>query len=139
MHSKPLVSALFVIAALYDGVLGIAFTLAPGYPFELFGVTPPNHFGYVQFPALLLVVFALMFARIALDPAANRSLIPYGMLLKVSYCSTVFWYWATTGIPGMWKPFALADIVFLALFWMAWASLAKAVPVYRDTSAASRA
>lgn len=125
MHSRRLISALFVIAAIYDGVLGIAFTLAPGYPFELFGVIPPNHFGYVQFPALLLIVFGLMFVRIARDPATNRALIPYGMLLKASYCGTVFWYWATSGIPDMWKPFALADAVFFVLFWMAYASLAK--------------
>ena len=41
------------------------------------------------------------------------------MLLKVSFCGVEFFHWFTAGIPEMWKPFAIADTVFLALF--AWA------------------
>ena len=33
--------------------LGLAFLASPAAIFEVFGVTPPNHPGYVQFPALL--------------------------------------------------------------------------------------
>jgi len=88
-------------------------------------VTPPNHPGYVQFPALLLVVFGLMFLAVAADPVRNRNLIPYGILLKAAYCGTVFWYWASTGIPDMWKPFAWCDLAFGLLFAFAWVSLGK--------------
>jgi hypothetical protein len=83
-------------------------------------VTPPNHPGYVQFSAALLLVFAVMFAAIARQPVRNRGLIPYGILLKVSYCAVVFYHWFTTGIPNMWKPFAVVDFVFLILFVWAW-------------------
>jgi hypothetical protein len=121
MKKKPLVSLLFIIAALYDGVLGIIFLFAPRAVFQWFEVTPPNHYGYVHFPAALLIVFALMFLVIARNPAANRNLIPYGMLLKVSYCSVVFFHWLTAGIPYMWKPFAIIDLGFFVLF--AWAYL----------------
>jgi len=117
------VSMLFYVAALYDGVLGVAFLVAAPSLFEWVGVTPPNHFGYVQFPAALLIVFALMFVAIARNPAANRRLIPYGILLKISYCSVVFYHWFTTGIPYIWKPFAIADLVFLALFIWAYTEL----------------
>jgi hypothetical protein len=51
---------------------------------------------------------------------AHRHLIVYGILLKVSYCGLAFWYWATEGIPGLWKPFAVADVVMAALFVWAW-------------------
>ena len=115
---------LFGAAALYDGLLGLAFLLAGGAVFAGFGVAPPNHVGYVQFPAALLVVFALMFAAIARRPLENRGLIPYGALLKVSYCGVVFWHWARTGIPSMWKPFAIADLLFLICFLLAYAGLA---------------
>lgn len=111
---------LFVIAALYDGILGLLFIFAPLAAFGWFAVTPPNHVGYVQFPAALLVVFALMFARIAADPAGRHDLIPYGIGLKIAYCATVFWHWALAGIPGMWKPFAVADLIFMILFVAAW-------------------
>lgn len=123
MTMMLMVRALFVLAGLYDGVLGLAFLAnGPGL-FERFNVTPPNHWGYVQFPALLLLIFALMFFSIAVRPRANRGLIWYGVLLKVGYCGVVFRYWFGGGIPGMWKPFALIDLGFLILFVLAWLAL----------------
>ena len=120
MKDDRLVSSLFTVAGLYDGLLGAAFLVAPAALFGRFGVTPPNHFGYVQFPAALLVVFAIMFFAVAFNPRANRNLIPYGILLKVSYCGVAFCYWLAEGIPSMWKPFAVADLAFIALFFWAW-------------------
>lgn len=116
MKKRPAVTVLFVIAALYDGILGLFFVFAPITVFKWFDVTPPNHLGYVHFPAALLIVFALMFLAIARNPASNRNLIPYGVLLKISYCGVVFFHWFTTGIPYMWKPFAIIDLAFIPLF-----------------------
>lgn len=120
------IRVLFVMAALYDGVLGAAFLLCPASPFNAFGVPPPNHMGYVQFPAALLLVFALMYAAVAVNPVRNRNLVPYGMLLKVAYCGVVCAYWVTSGIPDMWKPFALLDMVFLVFFLGAYVQLKNA-------------
>ena len=114
----------FGVAAAYDGLLGLVFLAAPGAPFERFGVTPPNHMAYVQFPAALLVVFALMFFNVARDPAPRRELIVYGVLLKASYCGVAGWYWMTAGLPSMWKPFVVADVVMAALFVWAYRTLA---------------
>jgi hypothetical protein len=111
---------LFLLAAAYDGVLGISFIIAPGSIFAMYGVEPPNHMAYVQFPAMLLVLFAIMFYRIAMDPVGNRDLILYGCGLKVSYCSLAFWHQFTTSIPSMWVPWAYADLVFLLLFFLSW-------------------
>lgn len=116
---------LFVIAAVYDGFLGLAFLIVPEQIFAMYSVTPPNHLAYIQFPALLLLVFALMFFRIAMDPAGRRELILYGCGLKISYCMVAFLYELTTGIPSMWMPWAWADLVFLALFLVAWQKLAR--------------
>lgn len=123
MTTKPAIPALFAAAALYDGVLGAAFLVMAPRLFESFSVTPPNHYGYVHFPAALLVVFAIMFAVIAKNPVANRNLIPYGILLKMSYCGVTFFHWFTNGIPGMWKPFAIIDLVFMACFIAAYVTL----------------
>ena len=117
------VSPLFVVAALYDGILGVVFLMAPGYPFQRFGVTPPNHMGYVQFPAAVLLIFAILFAQIARNPDGNRNLIPYGILLKVAYCGVAGGYWLTSVLPAMWKPFVIADLVMGALFYVAFASV----------------
>jgi len=117
------VKPLFFVAAIYDGFLGLAFLIVPAQIFAMYGVTPPNHMAYIQFPALLLLLFAAMFFRIALDPAARRELILYGCGLKISYCMVAFLYAITTGIPSMWMPWAWADLVFLALFLVAWKKL----------------
>jgi hypothetical protein len=62
------------------------------------------------------VVFGLMFAAIAAKPVANRNLMPYGIMLKAAYSGIVFYYWLAQGVPAMWKPFAVADVVLAALF-----------------------
>jgi hypothetical protein len=125
MSRRSAVSLLFVVAALYDGLLGIVFLLAGPRMYTWFEVAPPNHFGYVHFPAALLIVFALMFAAIAKNPMANRNLIPYGILLKVTYCAVVFFHWFNAGLPNMWKPFAFIDLVFLVFFVWAYLALGK--------------
>ena len=119
------ISAFYILAALYDGVLGIAFIFASPKLFALAQVTPPNHFGYIHFSAALLLVFALMFCAVAKDPCKNRHLIPYGILLKLSYSSTVFFYWFTSGIPHIWKPFAIIDIAFMIIFFITYSILGK--------------
>ena len=115
-----LIKTLFYVGALYDGFFGVMGILSPNLAFELFEVVPPNHVGYVQFPAILLLIFGAMFYRIATDPVANRDLIPYGIALKVGYSGMVFYYVLTSGIPGMWVPWAWIDLVFLALFVLSW-------------------
>jgi hypothetical protein len=119
------VSGLFLVAALYDGLLGLAFLAAANWIFQSAQVTPPNHVGYVQFPGAILMVFGLMFAAIARRPRENRNLIPYGILLKVSYCGVAGYHWLVGGIPALWKPFVVIDLVFLVLFLLAYRSLGR--------------
>jgi hypothetical protein len=121
---KDWMRPLFILAGLYDGILALAFLFFAGPVFQWFGVEAPNHPAYVKFPALLLLVFAAMFFRVASDPVKHRELILYGVGLKAGYSGTAFWYQITQGIPFMWIPWAWADLVFLVLFLLAWKSLA---------------
>jgi len=123
MRRSSGISALFGVAAAYDGILGVLFLFAADYVFQFFRVTPPNHLGYVQFPAALLLIFALMFLRIAGNPIRHRDLVPYGILLKVAYCAVSGWHWLAGGIPGMWKPFAVIDLLMGLAFIWAYATL----------------
>lgn len=121
---KNWIRPLFILAGLYDGILAVTFLFFASSIFQWFGVEAPNHPAYVKFPALLLLIFAAMFFRVAGDPAKNWELILYGVGLKVAYSGTAFWYQITQGIPFMWIPWAWADLVFLVLFLLAWKSLA---------------
>ena len=127
MKPPKWISPLFALAALYDGLLGFLFLAAPLYAFEVSGVTPPNHVGYVQFPAALLLIFGLIFVAIARDPVGNRPLILYGIMLKVAYCAVAASHWLTTDIPWLWKPFVWIDLVMGVLFIWAYVILRPGV------------
>jgi hypothetical protein len=116
---------LFAIAGLYDFVIGVAF-LGPRL-FDATGVPHPNHWGYIQFGSLILIIFGAMFFLVARDPIANRNLMPFGMLLKVSYTGLVLYYWITTDCPTLFKPFAVIDGVMFVLFLLAYQK--RLVPV----------
>lgn len=124
MKPERVASIVFGASAIYDGLLGLVFLLWPGRMYLQFAVTPPNHWAYVRFPAIVLIIFGVMFLQVALKPALNRNLMPYGILLKGAYAGTVFAYWLVKGLPDMWKPFAFADTVFLLLFAWCWMKLA---------------
>jgi len=128
MNRIGLSRVLFWLAALYDAVLGIAFLVVPWLVYDTCGVTHPNHWGYVQFPAALLLIFAVMFVAIARDPVGQRGLILYGIGLKVAYCAVSFGYWFGSGIPWMWKPFSIVDLSMLILFVWAYAALGTSRP-----------
>ena len=129
------IRVLFLAAALYDCLLGLAVLLFPIQIFAYFQVPLPNHMAYLRFPALLLLVFAAMFFRIAQDPVGRRELILYGCGLKLSYCAVVFWYHVRYGVPTMWLPWAWADVLFLVLFVVA----LRRLPATRQASEEGRA
>ena len=120
--SHKWIKAVFFASAVYDGVLGLGFLFCAHCIFGYFGVTLPNHMAYVQFPALLLIIFAIMFFQISRDPVRYRDYMLYGMGLKVAYIGIVLGYHWTSGIPSMWLPWAYIDIVFLIAFILAWTS-----------------
>ncbi len=116
MDGNKKTSIFFIVAALYDGILGISFLVAPRPLYDWLEMPEPEHLGYMQFGAALLVVFAIMFMNIARSPINNRNLIPYGILLKVSYCAVVFYHWFAGVISTPWKVFAVCDVLFGVLF-----------------------
>jgi hypothetical protein len=119
------VRVLFVVAGTYDLVLGVGFLALGPQVFDAAGVPPPNHWGYVQFAAVLVATFGLMFLAVAARPIANRNLIPYGVLLKLGYVGVVAYHWATGGVPWLFKPFAVIDAAMLILFVVAYRALGK--------------
>lgn len=118
---------LFAISALYDFIIGLTFLIRGPQLFDATGVPQPNHWGYIYFGSLMLMIFGIMFASIAWRPARNRELICYGVLLKLSYVGLVGYYWFTSaqGIPWLFKPFFFIDLVMLVLFVMAYVAIGR--------------
>ena len=65
---------------------------------------------------------------VAASPVANRNLIPFGMLLKLSYVGIVAYYWMATDLPFLFKPFAVVDALMFVLFVVAYRELARERP-----------
>jgi hypothetical protein len=130
------IRVLFAIAGLYDFIVGLGFLALGPQIFDFTGVPQPNHWGYIQFGALLLIIFGTMFFAVAYDPVANRNLILYGMLLKLSYTGLVSYYWLTSNCPQLFKPFAIIDGVMFVLFLFAYR--AKCTADLRSATAGAR-
>jgi hypothetical protein len=107
---------LFLVAGLYDFLIGLTFLFFGAPLLEWAGSKEPNHWGYLQFAALQLIIFGTMFLAVARDPVGNRNLIVYGLMLKVSYVSMVGYYMAQGACPFLFQPFAVIDIVMFVLF-----------------------
>lgn len=117
------IKPIFLVSGIYDMVLGVVFLLFSRAVFERADVPLPYNMAFLHFPALLLMIFAVMYIRIAADPQGRRELIPYGIGLKIAYVVTVFWHQLHSDIAALWIPLAWADVVFLLLFVVAWRSL----------------
>ena len=118
---------LFAVAAVYDFGVGLVFLVCGPALFEWANIPAPTHWAYVQFASLMLMIFGLMFAAVAVDPVAQRALIRYGLLLKLSYCGLVGYYWITSEVPMLFKPFALIDALMYILFLVSYLKLGKRI------------
>ena len=110
------VRPLFVVAALYDIVLGVAYYFAFKPVYRRFGVALPNHDAYVQLPAALIAVFGVGFWFVSRAPERNRDIITLGVLMKLAFSGVVLSYAFRNAIPAMWVPFAWIDLAFMLAF-----------------------
>lgn len=116
---RPWIRPLFVVAGIYDLVLGIAYLFLHRTVFGWFNVLLPNHPGYVQLNALFVTIFGIGFLLVAQDPQRNRDIIRLGVLLKLAYSGIVLTYAAMGNMPTMWIPWAICDLLFVVGFLMA--------------------
>lgn len=107
---KKYYKALFLIAAIYDFILGIVFIFFYASAFKLLGISEvlPDFGGYLSLiGAFLLVIGVAYYLIYRGELKINRDLIMVGALYKLAYCSVSFVYFAIGQIPHM---------IFLGLF-----------------------
>ncbi len=108
---------LFLVAAIYDVVLGIVFTFFYKPAFDLLDIRPPGG-GYVPLLGAFLFVIGVAYYLIYRgDLWRNRDLIEVGTLYKLAYASIVFVFWAMGDIPHVLFAalFGVADALFFVL------------------------
>jgi hypothetical protein len=116
---------LFVVAALYDIVLGAVYFLGYEALYRRAGVALPSHPGYVQLNALFVIIAGIGFWFVARAPERNRDLVKMGVLFKAAYAGIIFFYLSQGNMPTMWLPYAICDTLFLVVFLLALRALPR--------------
>jgi uncharacterized membrane protein HdeD (DUF308 family) len=105
--------SLFLIAAVYDFLLGIMFTFFPARAFDALGIREklPAFGGYLTLLGVFVLVIGVAYFLISRgDLRRNLDLILIGTLYKLAYSATAFYYWLTGNIP---------HVIFVGLFGVA--------------------
>ncbi|HEX5399295.1 MAG TPA: hypothetical protein VFY06_09625 [Verrucomicrobiae bacterium] len=121
---------LFTIAALYDILLGLAFTFFPGQIFAALGISDklPAFGSYVTLLGTFVLVIGIAYALISRgNLLANADLILIGTLYKLAYAAVAFYYWAQGTLPhvAFGAAFGVADVVFFILMAECWFCLMR--------------
>jgi hypothetical protein len=107
---------LFLVAGVYDFVLGALFFLFYVAIYEHFGITLPNHPEYVQAPAAFIVILGIMLFYVFKDMYRNVDMVKIAALSKLAYSGLALYYQQATGLPAVFMVFAWCDLIFLGLF-----------------------
>lgn len=117
---------LFLIAAIYDIVLGGVFCLFYRPLYNLFFLQPvPEPHIYFQVCAAFIAVTGLGFLYIYKNLYRNIDLVKIGIAMKVVYCLAAIWYATHASIPIVLAVFGVCDAVFI-IFFVAFLRFARA-------------
>ena len=109
----------FLVAALYDIILGAAFLVASEPILTAIGMTLPPHIAYIQLAAVFVVVQGLGYWLVYRDPLANLGIVRMGVAYKAAYSGLALYYLANAQLPSVFFiPWAVIDLLFLIGFVM---------------------
>ena len=126
---------LFLVATMYDVVLGITFTFFYKAAFGLLNIRDPGG-GYVPLlGAFVFVIGVGYFLIYRGDLQRNWDLIAVGTLYKLAYSSGAFVFWAVGEVPHVIFAalFGVADAVFFVLMLECLLYLRRRVPRLRES------
>jgi hypothetical protein len=85
------------------------------YPqiYAAFGVTLPNHPGYVQLPALFIAIMGIADYYIYRNIEGNRDMVKIRILMKLAYSLACFYHHFFGALPAMWLDIAIFNFIFI--------------------------
>ncbi len=116
MKGEKFYRGMFLIASLYDFILGILFFLFYKQIYKIFDITLPHHPEYIQSPALFIAILGVMLFYVYKDMYRNVDMVKIGILSKIGYAGLSFYHYIFTGPHWVFALFAWCDLVFLVLF-----------------------
>ncbi len=107
----------FLIAGLYDVLLGLAFLVFGEQILEWVGMDLPPHIAYIQLAAVFIAVQGLSYLLVWMEPTRYLGLVMIGVVYKIAYAGLALWYLIIDELPSaFFIPWAIIDIVFLVGF-----------------------
>lgn len=108
---------LFLVAALYDFILGAVFVVAGEPILTAIGMALPPHVAYIQLAAIFIMVQGLGYWLVYRDPFANLGLVRVGVAYKATYSGLALYYLVIGQLPSVFfVPWAVVDVLFLISF-----------------------
>ena len=109
--------AFFLVAALYDLLLGAAFVAFGEQLLSAIGMELPPHVAYIQLAAVFIFVQGLSYALVYRDPLSNLGIVRVGVAYKAAYAGLALWYLVIGLLPSVFfLPWAAIDVIFLVGF-----------------------
>ena len=124
----------FLVAAVYNIGLGVAFTFLYKPILDVLDLAEPYNASYITLAAVLIAVQGVAYLFVWRNLAGNTDLIRVGIIYKAGYAAVALYYLAIGDLlHWVFFLFAVLDIVFLLLF----VGALKAIGPARPASAAA--
>ena len=110
---------LYLIAALYDLILGFGFLLFYKIIYKVLGMNLPENPAYLSLCAIMIGIYGILLFMIYKNPENNRIAIVYAILVKFAFVAVVLYYWLIIGPGYVDVPFRIIagiDLIFAFLF-----------------------
>ena len=108
---------LFLIAALYDFILGFVFFAFMGFFFEdIFKLPLPNYPAFFQAAAAFVFAMGVGFYFVYRNMYRNIDIVKLGIIFKLVYTGLAFYHVFFQGMPLIFALFGILDLVFIVFF-----------------------
>ncbi len=110
---------LYLIAALYDLILGFGFLLFYKIIYKVLGMNLPENPAYLSLCAIMIGIYGILLFMIYKNPEKSKGMIVYAILIKFAFVAVVLYYWLFVGSEYVDVPFRIIagiDLVFGLLF-----------------------
>ena len=107
----------FLVAAVYDITLGVAFMVAGETILDSIGMELPPHIAYIQLAAVFVFVQGLSYLLPWRNAWANEGVVWVGVAYKGFYAALAAWYLVQDMLPStFFIPWAIVDLGFMVGF-----------------------
>ena len=107
----------FLVAAVYDAVLGAVFFFFYGPLFHALGITLPNNTSYIHITTAYIFVQGLSYWFVSRNLVKNVDLVKVGIVYKIIFAGLAFYYLAIGQLlTPLLAVFGVVDVVFTVFF-----------------------